>query len=122
MLERTNFVRDVNKNYDVSIPSELKPYFERGDHYRVYHDAESGAIAYVPNIFSYEEKFKKNLSSFGSESQRNKYILRHDYCGETYLSLTKEQVDLFDWLRNTQIIDTEYELIPVNENVKWLNI
>lgn len=121
MLERTNFVRDVNKNYDVSIPSELKPFFERGDHYRVYFDSETGSIAYVPHNCSNESKFIRNIAS-GNEPKRNKYILRHDYCGETYLSLTKEQTNFFDWLRDKQIIDDEYELIPVNENVNWINI
>lgn len=122
MLERTNFVRDVNKNYDVSIPSELKPYFERGDHYRVYHDAETGAIAYVPNNCSIESKFMRNLSSSGNEPKRKKYFLR--YCGDNdaHLSLTSEQVNLFNWLRIRQYLDTDLELIPFNENVNWLEV
>ena len=122
MLERTNYVRDVNKNYDVSIPSELKPYFERGDHYRVYHDAETGAIAYVPNICSIESKFMRNIAS-GNEPKRKKYILRFDCDNEAYLSLTDEQVYLFDWLRDHQIVDPNYyELIPFNENISWVEV
>lgn len=96
MLERTNFVRDVNKNYDVSIPSELKPYFERGDHYRVYHDVETGAIAYVPNNCSIESKFLRSITPANNEPKRNKYILRYDCCDEVYLSLTNEQVNFFE--------------------------
>ena len=123
MLERTIFVRDVNKNHDISIPSNLNSSFRSGDHYRVYFDIETGAIAYVPNNYPTEEKFMRNLTpTANNEPKRNKYILRHDFCDEVYLSLTNEQVNLFEWLKNQQVVDTEYELIPINENINWLNI
>ena len=123
MLERTNFVRDVNKNYDISIPSELKSYFERGDHYRVYYDTESGTIAYVPNNCSIESKFLRNLSAPGSESKRSKYLLRYGYGdNEAHLSLTIEQVNFFNWLRVHQYLDTDYELLPFDENVTLLDV
>ena len=122
MLERTNFVRDVNKNYDVSIPSELKPFFERGDHYRVYHDADTGAIAYVPNNCSIESKFLRNLSPTGNEPKRKKYLLRYGYDNEAHLSLTIEQVNLFNWLRVHQYLDTDFELLPFDENIDWLDV
>lgn len=124
MLERTNFVRDVNKNHDISIPSDLKGTFRAGDHYRVYHDVDSGAIAYVPNNYPTEEKFMRNLSfsSSNNEPKRNKYILRYDCCDEVYLSLTNEQVNFFEWLKNKQVVDSDYELIPIDENIKWLEV
>ena len=123
MLERTNFVRDINRNYDISIPTDLKSKFGRvGDHYRVYFDAEIGAIAYVPNNCSIEGKFLKNLSSSNNEPKRNKYILRYDCCDEVYLSLTNEQVNFFEWLKNKQVVDSDYELIPIDENIKWLEV
>lgn len=122
MLERTNFVRDINKNHDISIPSDLNSRFRAGDHYRVYFDAEIGAIAYVPNNCSIEGKFLKNLSSSNNEPKRNKYILRYDCCDEAYLSLTDDQVNFFEWLKNKQAFDLDYELTPINENIKWLNI
>ena len=123
MLERTIFVRDVNKNHDISIPSNLNSRFRSGDHYRVYFDIETGAIAYVPNNYPTEEKFMRNLTpTANNEPKRNKYILRHDCCGETYLSLTKEQVDFFDWLRSHQYLDADLELMPFDEDVNWLKV
>lgn len=123
MLERTNFVRDISKNHDISIPSDLKGTFRTGDHYRVYHDAESGAIAYVPNNCSIESKFLRNIAPSGNELKRKKYILRFDCDNEAYLSLTDEQVYLFDWLRDHQIVDPNYyELISFNENINWLEL
>lgn len=121
MLERTNFVRDISKNHDISIPSDLKGTFRTGDHYRVYHDAESGAIAYVPNSCSIESKFLRNFTS-NNESKRNKYILRYSYDDEAYLSLTDEQVDFFNWLKRMQVIDVDYELLPISENIDWLEV
>lgn len=124
MLERTNFVRDVNKNHDISIPSDLKGTFRAGDHYRVYHDVDSGAIAYVPNNYPTEEKFMRNLSfsSSSNESKRNKCILRFCSDEEAYLSLTKEQVDFFNWLKRMQVIDIDYELVPISVDIDWLEV
>ena len=123
MLERTIFVRDVNKNHDISIPSNLNSRFRSGDHYRVYFDIETGAIAYVPNNYPTEEKFMRNLTpTANNEPKRNKYILRYDCCDEVYLSLTNEQVNFFEWLKDKQVVDSDYELIPINENINWLNI
>ena len=123
MLERTELVRDVNKNYDISIPSELKRKFEVGDHFRVYYDAETGAIAYVPNNHSLENKFMRNISSSYNEPKRNKYILTAEFDDRSeYLSLTDEQVDLFHWLVNQEYINSDFELVPFDENIKWLDV
>ena len=122
MLERTSFVRDISKNHDISIPSDLKGTFRTGDHYRVYYDAETGAIAYAPNNCSAESKFMRNLSSSGNESKRKKYILRYCCDNENYLSLTSEQMDFFNWLRSHQYLDTDLELVPFDENIDWLDV
>ena len=123
MLERTSFVRDVDRTYDISIPTELRSQIRSGDHYRVYHDVDSGAIAYVPNSYPIEEKFVRNhLLSSNNKLKRKKYILRYCCDNENYLSLTSEQVDFFNWLRSHQHLDTDLELVPFDENIDWLDV
>ena len=122
MLERTSFVRDVNSNHDISIPTELRSKVRTGDHYRVYYDTESGTIAYVPNNCSIESKFLRNLSSSNNEPKRKKYLLRYCCDNEAHLSLTNEQVNLFNWLRSHQYLDTDLVLLPFDENITWLDV